>query len=161
MPRIDEHGGSAEGGLLSPRAFVWCIAGPHIGETLAGIVERKQGDIERFGWCFWAYGGMGNAHPETEVRRLANQYVPGEPLPLLMPDTGKSYPEVGQPFDAFRATRSEALNPIPAGMSPVSDQHEGDHGDERRAPRRVRHGSISSRLPRRSRCPARGLAGPT
>jgi hypothetical protein len=42
-------------GLLEPRAFVWCIAGPHIGETLTEIVERKRQDIQEFGWCLWAY----------------------------------------------------------------------------------------------------------
>ena len=51
--------------LLEPPAFVWCIAGPHIGETLIHIVDRKRRDIEHFGWCLWAYGGTGNAHAET------------------------------------------------------------------------------------------------
>lgn len=106
--------------LLLPPAFVWCIAGPHIGETLPDIVERKQRDIDRFGWCLWAYGGMGNAHPETEVRRLAGDYLGGEPLPLLMPDTGKSYPDIGQAFDGYRIKRSNDLEPIPAAMSPVT-----------------------------------------
>jgi hypothetical protein len=44
--------------MTDPRdldAFVWCIAGPHVGETLAAIVERKRRDIDEFGWCLWAY----------------------------------------------------------------------------------------------------------
>jgi hypothetical protein len=44
----------------------------------------------------------------------------GEPLPLLMPDTGKSYPDIGRAFDGYRFARSDDLTPIPAGMSPVT-----------------------------------------
>lgn len=106
--------------LLEPPAFVWCIAGPHIGETLVDIVNRKRRDIDRFGWCLWAYGGMGNAHPETEVRRLANDYVEGQVLPLLMPDTGKKYPDNGVPFTAYQRRRSEEAVGIPDDMSPVT-----------------------------------------
>jgi hypothetical protein len=106
--------------LLEPPAFVWCIAGPHIGETLVDIVERKRRDIERFGWCLWAYGGMGNAHPETEVRRLANDYAEGQVLPLLMPDTGKKYPDNGVPFTGYQRLRSEDAVDIPDGMSAVT-----------------------------------------
>lgn len=106
--------------LLEPPAFVWCIAGPHIGETLVDIVDRKQRDIERFGWCLWAYGGMGNAHPETEVRRLADDYAPNGTLHLLMPDTGKKYPDNGVPFTAYRTTRHSEAQVLPAGMSPVT-----------------------------------------
>lgn len=106
--------------LLEPPAFVWCIAGPHIGETLVDIVNRKCRDIERFGWCLWAYGGMGNAHPEAEIRRLANDYVDGNALPLLMPDTGKKYPDNGVPFTEYHHRRSDEAVSIPAGMSPVT-----------------------------------------
>lgn len=98
---------------LQPPGFVWCIAGPHIGETLLQIVDRKRRDIERFGWCLWAYGGMGNAHPETEVRRLANDYVDGQALPLLMPDTGKKYPDNGVPFTGYQHRRSEEAGQLP------------------------------------------------
>ena len=87
--------------LLEPRAFVWCIAGPHVGEALHEIVARKRADIERFGWCLWAYGGGGNAHPENQVRRLAQDYVRGSSLPVLMPDTGVESP-VGGLFTHFR-----------------------------------------------------------
>ena len=106
--------------LLDPAAFVWCIAGPHIGETLVDIVERKRRDIEHFGWCLWAYGGLGNAHPETEVRRLAEEYAGGEALSLLMPDTGKKYPDNGMPFTAYRHRRADEAVGIPDGMSPVT-----------------------------------------
>ena len=109
------------GALLEPLAFVWCIAGPHLGETLVDIVERKQRDIERFGWCLWAYGGRGNAHPETEVRRLARDYISGGgSLPLLMPDTGKKYPDNGVPFASYRAGRDSETDQLPVGMSPVT-----------------------------------------
>jgi hypothetical protein len=108
------------GELLKPSAFVWCIAGPHIGETLVDIVDRKRRDIDRFGWCLWAYGGMGNAHPETEVRRLAREYVGNDKLSLLMPDTGKKYPDNGVPFSSFREDRSSDPVPLPEGMSPVT-----------------------------------------
>lgn len=104
-------------GLLEPPAFVWCIAGPHVGETLIDIVARKQRDIERFGWCLWAYGGMGNVHPETEVRRLAREYAPGTILPLFMPDTGKKYPENGVPFTTYRRSRDAEIQELPTGMS--------------------------------------------
>lgn len=104
---------------LTPDAFVWCIAGPHIGESLTEIVERKQRDIERFGWCLWAYGGSGNAHPELQVRRLAAEHGGGRPLPLLMPDTGKLSPE-GQPFGGYRLAPGHPVEPIPARMSPVT-----------------------------------------
>jgi hypothetical protein len=106
--------------LLEPPAFVWCIAGPHIGETLVDIVNRKRRDIDRFGWCLWAYGGMGNAHPETEVRRLANDYVEGQVLPLLMPDSGKKCPDDGVPFTAYQLRRSGDAGSIPDGTSPVT-----------------------------------------
>jgi hypothetical protein len=106
--------------LVEPPAFVWCIAGPHIGETLVAIVNRKRRDIERFGWCLWAYGGMGNAHPETEVRRLAKDFVDRQALQLLMPDTGKKYPDNGVPFTGYQHQRSEAAVGIPDGMSPVT-----------------------------------------
>ena len=106
--------------MLAPPAFVWCIAGPHIGETLPEIVERKQRDIERFGWCLWAYGSTGNSHPENEVRRLAREHGRGETLPLLMPDTGKAYPENGRPFDAYRVTPTGEPVSLPEGMSPVT-----------------------------------------
>jgi transposase InsO family protein len=33
-------------GSLSPAAFVWCISGLHVGETLVEIVQRKQRDFE-------------------------------------------------------------------------------------------------------------------
>ena len=105
---------------LTPPAFVWCIAGPHIGETLVDIVERKRRDVERFGWCLWAYGGTGNAHPETEVRRLARDYALDGPLPLLMPDTGERYPDDGAPFGGYRLCRTGSVVPLPVGMSPVT-----------------------------------------
>lgn len=105
---------------VEPRAFVWCIAGPHLEETLVEIVERKRRDIDRYGWCLWAYGGMGNAHPETEVRRLAREYTSGDRLALLMPDTGKKYPDDGQPFRGYRLTRSADLQSLPQRMSPVT-----------------------------------------
>lgn len=105
---------------LRPPAFVWCIAGPHIGESLGDIVERKQRDIENHGWCLWAYGGMGNAHPETEVRRLAAEQADSSTLPLLMPNTGKKYPDNGVPFSTYRTTRAAEPDAIPTGMSPVT-----------------------------------------
>ena len=106
--------------VLEPPAFVWCIAGPHIGETLVEIVARKRADIERFGWCLWAYGGRGNAHPENEVRRLANDYGPGGALPLLMPDTGKKYPDNGVPFTGYSVHAGGPVAALPDGMSPVT-----------------------------------------
>lgn len=107
--------------LLRPAAFVWCIAGPHIGETLPEIVSRKRRDIDKFGWTLWAYGGMGNAHPETEVRRLTGDYLEdGELLPLLMPDSGKKYPETGVPFTGYRVSRGGPVQPLPDGLSQVT-----------------------------------------
>ncbi|MDP9401745.1 MAG: hypothetical protein M3P85_00090 [Actinomycetota bacterium] len=106
--------------LLEPPAFIWCIAGPHIGETLADIVDRKRSDVERFGWCLWAYGGRGNVHPETEVRKLAREYGSGGVLPLLMPDTGRKYPDNGVPFTGYRVQPHGPLEVLPDGMSPVT-----------------------------------------
>ncbi len=106
--------------LLTPPAFVWCIAGPHINESLAEIVDRKSRDVERFGWCLWAYGGTGNAHPETEVRRLAEDHSGGGALPLLMPDRGKKWPEVGVPFTGYRKSRDGEIVTLPRGMTPVT-----------------------------------------
>jgi hypothetical protein len=106
--------------VLQPPVFVWCIAGPHIDETLVDIVNRKRRDIERFGWCLWAYGGTGNAHPETEIRRLANGYVERQALQLLMPDTGTKYPDNGVPFTGYQHGRSDESVGIPDGMSPVT-----------------------------------------
>ncbi len=106
--------------LLEPPAFIWCIAGPHIGETLVDIVDRKRRDVERLGWCLWAYGGRGNAHPETEVRRLAGEYAGDGPLPLLMPDTGEKYPDNGVPFTGYRVHRQGSIEALPDGMSPVT-----------------------------------------
>lgn len=106
--------------LLDPPAFIWCIAGPHIGESLVDIVARKRRDVDRFGWCLWAYGGMGNAHPETEVRRLAREYAGGDALRLLMPDTGKTYPDNGVPFTGYSVAPGESVEVLPDGMSPVT-----------------------------------------
>jgi hypothetical protein len=63
---------------------------------------------------------MGNAHPETEVRRLANDYVDRQALQLLMPDAGKNYPDNSVPFTGCRYRRSEEAVGIPDGMSPVT-----------------------------------------
>lgn len=106
--------------LLDPPAFVWCIAGPHIGESLDAIVVRKRRDIDRFGWCLWAYGGSGDTHPEMEVRRLASEYTSHDPLLLLMPATGKQYPDVGMPFDGFADDRDGPSVDLPDSMSPVT-----------------------------------------
>ena len=107
-------------GLLEPHAFVWCIAGPHIGETLTEIVERKRQDIQEFGWCLWAYGGRGNVQPETGVRRLATEDGAEGRLPLLMPNTGKLYPDNGVTFHSFVVSRAAEAQSIPPGMSPVT-----------------------------------------
>jgi len=103
---------------LDPRAFVWCVAGQHIGETLQQIVDRKQADIDKFGWCLWAYGGGGVGHPD-KVRHLAHRYGDGETLVVLMPDTGKSSP-IGQSFDHCQASPTSPVQLIPEGMSPVT-----------------------------------------
>jgi hypothetical protein len=106
--------------LLEPPAFVWCVAGPHIDEALVDIVVRKCADIERFGWCLWAYGGRGSAHPENEVRRLAGDYGAGGALPLLMPDTGTKHPDDGVPFTRYRIHADGPVEALPDGMSPVT-----------------------------------------
>ena len=107
-------------GLLEPHAFVWCIAGPHIDETLTEIVERKRQDIQEFGWCLWAYGGGGPVHPETQVRRLATEYGAEGRLPLLMPNKGKLYPDNGVSFHSFVVSRAAEAESIPPGMSAVT-----------------------------------------
>lgn len=106
--------------LLEPAAFVWCIAGPHIDEQIDGIVERKQRDIEQFGWCLWSYGGIrGPAHPTTQVRPLAERYSNSDVLPLLMPIKGKAWP-VGQRFTGYRVEPGGDVIALPDGMSPVT-----------------------------------------
>jgi hypothetical protein len=99
--------------------FVWTNAGAHAGETLEQIVARKMGDIQRFGWCLWAYaGGGGPAHPETQVRALA-QNLRVDSLPVLMPTTGRVDP-TGAAFCAYSQFRNGRLERLPEGMSPVT-----------------------------------------
>lgn len=107
-------------GLLEPHAFVWCIAGPYNGHPLTEIVERKQQDIQKCGWCLWAYGGSGPAHPEKQVRRLATEYGVEGRLPLLMPNTGKRWPDNGVSFHSFVVSRTAEAESIPPEMSPVT-----------------------------------------
>ncbi|MFP5376713.1 MAG: hypothetical protein ACLGIO_08040 [Acidimicrobiia bacterium] len=106
--------------LLEPPAFVWCVAGPHTGEDLVDIVAGKRAEIERFGWCLWAYGGTGSAHPENEVRRLARDYGAGGSLPLLMPDTETGHTDDGVPFTGYRIDADGPAEALPDGMSPVT-----------------------------------------
>jgi hypothetical protein len=105
--------------MLDPPAFVWCNAGPHADETLHEIVERKKKDIACFGWCLWAYGA-GAAHPETQVRRLAREFVLDQPLALLMPDTGDVMPPSAEAFSGYTATKDGPVSLIPEAMSPVT-----------------------------------------
>jgi hypothetical protein len=100
--------------------FVWCIAGVHINESLDEIVARKQRDIQRYGWCLWAYGGAGNAHPDLQVRRLAADLGGADDyLTVLMPTSGIDSPP-GAAFDGYREAPSGSITVLPDGMSPVT-----------------------------------------
>ncbi|MDF5820765.1 hypothetical protein P4N68_06675 [Corynebacterium felinum] len=43
--------------LTPGNRFLFMSAGPHGGQTLEEILERKQEEIRSVGYCFWGYGG--------------------------------------------------------------------------------------------------------
>ena len=60
--------------LQLPQAFIYMKVGPHGGETLDEILERKARELETAGRIFWSYGGN-ILYPETQVQPFAQEWT--------------------------------------------------------------------------------------
>lgn len=93
------------GGRMIPRAFIFMKVGSHAGESLDGIVERKQRELSKAGKTLWGYGGNGPCHPKTQVQPFAQKW--GNPLYVLMSRT-KAPVQTRHSTRARRATKHSA-----------------------------------------------------
>ena len=57
-----------------PDAFIYMKVGPHGGEALDEILDRKRGEFKRAGKIFWSYGGF-TCHPRTQVNPFVEEWT--------------------------------------------------------------------------------------
>ena len=58
-----------------PDAFIFMKVGPHGGETLDEILDRKNRELKKAGMIFWSYGEKGPLHPTEQVQRFVKRWV--------------------------------------------------------------------------------------
>lgn len=91
-----------------PDAFIYMKVGPHGGETLEEILNRKSHELEKAGKIFWSYGGDhgGPLHPKTQVQPFAQEWSKKQgSVYVLMECLNSRNSRYGLPLGQRRSTR--------------------------------------------------------
>ena len=103
-----------------PGAFIYMKVGPHGGETLDKILDRKGGELEKAGKIFWSYGGRGPLHPTTQVQPFSKEWTQKQGSVYLLMErlnsTGRSYGLRAGTARHYSEDRDGERKPVPEGI---------------------------------------------
>ena len=104
-----------------PKAFIYMKVGPHGGETLDGILIRKNREFEKAGMIFWSYGGDhgGPLHPNRQVQPFAQEWTKQGDVYVLMERLNSTRSNYGLPAGTatkYSANRDDGWEEIPIGI---------------------------------------------
>ena len=103
-----------------PKAFIFMKVGPHGGETLDEILDRKNRELKKAGMIFWSYGEKGPLHPTEQVQPFVERWV--EKLDyievLMEPTKARSQygPAAGTANSYSARNNKEGRESIPKGI---------------------------------------------
>ena len=102
----------------APDAFIFMKVGPHGGEPLEDILNRKKSELDCMEWTFWGYGGT-VLHPTNQVQRFVEERKIGlgciEVLMQEVKGDSKSGPPLGTARQ-YATSDKELWKPIPHGI---------------------------------------------